>query len=174
MPAPHEDPSHATNVRAAAPRAAWPRFLLTAAALYAVWIVLSGRFYPQYLIIGAIGSLLIASGVFPRDGRSPFPVLRFLAFLPWLLKEIVVSNLRVARTALSPLSAIQPQFVRVPTPLKDPRALTVLGCAITLTPGTLTLDATPDEIHVHALDSASAQDIRDRVMERRVERMFEA
>lgn len=183
--APHDTPYDPADTPAGAPPGSNPaapptrlallgRFALTASCIYVIWIVLSGRFYPQYLIIGALGSLLIAAGVFPRDGRRPFPVLRFLAFIPWHLGQVLLSNLRVARIALSPLSAIAPRFVRVKPSLQDPRALTVLGCAITLTPGTLTVDVTPDELYVHALDEASARDIEERVMERRVEEMFRA
>src|SRR5690606_19720457 len=121
---------------------------LTAAGLYGVWILLSGRLYPQYLVIGALGSLMIAAGVFPWSQPRPFPVLRFLAFTPWHLWQIVISNLRVARSALSPRDSIQPQFVRVAPNLgaadRDGRALTVLGSAVTLTPGTLTVDISPE------------------------------
>jgi len=158
------------------PLETWGRFVLTAAVLYAVWIVLSGRFYPQYLVIGAIGSIAIAMGLFPWRSQTLFPLIRFIAFLPWLLLQIVISNLRVARTALSPLSSIQPQFVKVDPGLgalnANERALTILGCAITLTPGTLTVDITPDELYVHALDAESAQDIREGTMARRVVGMF--
>lgn len=156
----------------------WSRFLLTAAILYGVWIVLSGRFYAQYLVIGALGTLAITAGIFPWRSSRPFPLWRFLTFIPWLLGQIIVSNLRVARTALAPLSAIQPQFVKVQPGMgdanEDERALTVLGCAITLTPGTLTVEATPEILYVHALDADSARDIRAGTMSRRVARMFAA
>jgi multicomponent Na+:H+ antiporter subunit E len=157
---------------------AWGRFALTALALYAVWIVLSGRFYPQYLIIGAVGSVLIAAGLFHWSARARFPLKGFLVFIPWLIGQIVISNLRVARTALAPLSAIEPQFVKVAPGMgalnKEERALTMLGCAITLTPGTLTVDVTPDTLYVHALDADSARDIREGIMAQRVSRMFGA
>ncbi|MDO8834734.1 MAG: Na+/H+ antiporter subunit E [Vicinamibacterales bacterium] len=152
------------------------RLVLTSGALYGIWIALSGRFSPQYLIIGAVGSIVITAGLLPWRAARPFPVLRFLAFVPWHLWQVVISNLRVAKTALSPLSAIEPQFVRVPPNLgrahNDEGALTVLGCAITLTPGTLTIEITPDDLYVHALDAASARDIREGTMAKRVVTMF--
>jgi multicomponent Na+:H+ antiporter subunit E len=156
--------------------ARWMRFVLTSGGFYGIWITLSGRFSPQYLIIGAVGSIIITAGLFPWRTARPFPVLRFLAFVPWLLGQVVLSNLRVAKTAVSPLSAIDPQFVRVPPSMgsanSDEGALTVLGCAITLTPGTLTIDIAPDNLYVHALDAASARDIREGIMAQRVARVF--
>ena len=157
------------------------RFLLTAGTLYLIWIVLSGHFHARYLIIGAVTAVLVTAGLLPRRGaipHPPFPVLRFIAFTPWLIGQIILSNLRVARTALAPLSAIQPQFIRIEPGMgaanADERALTVLGCAITLTPGTLTVDVATRELYVHALDSESARDIHEGTLARRVARMFGA
>lgn len=176
---PHESKSSGTPNGTAKTRptlATWVRCVLTSGVLYGIWIALSGRFSPQYLIIGALGSIVITAGLFPWRAARPFPVLRFLAFVPWHFGQVVISNLRVAKTALSPLSAIEPQFVRVPPGLgsadSDEGALTVLGCAITLTPGTLTIDITPASLYVHALDAASARDIREGTMAQRVVKMF--
>jgi multicomponent Na+:H+ antiporter subunit E len=135
-------------------------------------VVLSGKLHFQYLAIGAVGSLIVAAGVFPWNASRPFPVFRFFAFIPWHLWQILISNLRVAKTALAPRSTIAPQFVRVAPGLKDERALTVLGCAITLTPGTLTLDVSPESLYVHALDADSADDIRKGTMARKVAGVF--
>ncbi len=151
----------------------WARFVLTAAFLYGIWLLLSGRFYPQYMIIGAMGALLIAAVVFPWGADRSFPVLRFLMFAPWHLWQVVVSNLRVAKVSLSRQAAIEPRFLRVDPGLgNEGRALTMLGSAVTLTPGTLTVEIEPGSMLVHSLDSASSRDIEEGTMARRVKKVF--
>jgi multicomponent Na+:H+ antiporter subunit E len=95
----------------------------------------------------------------------------FLAYVPWLVWQIVLSNLRVARIVLSPTMRISPAFVRQRPGVEGARALTLLGSSITLTPGTLTVDVDGEEIFVHALDTASADDVRAGTIARRVRRV---
>jgi multicomponent Na+:H+ antiporter subunit E len=78
----------------------------------------------------------------------------------------------VARSVLSPTMPISPTFLSQQPGVAGPRALTMLGSSVTLTPGTLTVDVSDGEIFIHALDSASAGDIRDHVIARRVARVF--
>jgi multisubunit Na+/H+ antiporter MnhE subunit len=57
--------------------------------------------------------------------------------------------------------------------VRGERALTMLGSSTTLTPGTLTIDVSSDEIFVHALDEKSALDTRDQIIARHVARVFD-
>lgn len=149
------------------------RFALVVATLFGVWLLLSGLIDAKYLLIGAVASIIIALGAFSWTSARPFPVIRFLKFIPWHLTQVVISNLRVARVALSLRPGIEPEFVRMDPKMEDERALATLGCAITLTPGTLTVDIGPTEMMVHALDASSGRDIRRGVMAGRVGRVFE-
>jgi multicomponent Na+:H+ antiporter subunit E len=84
-------------------------------------------------------------------------------------RDLVVSSLQVARAVLSAGEATTPRFVVVP--LKHARSapeITVVANYITLTPGTLTVDVSPDrsKLLVHSLLSdetgdAVRADIRD-------------
>lgn len=152
--------------------AKWARLAFTVAFLYGIWLLLSGRLYPQYLLIGAGGALLIALTVFPWKATHPFPVLKFLLFAPWHLWQVLVSNLRVAGVALSRSAKIQPRFVRVNPGTGDARALATLGCAVTLTPGTLTVEIEPGAMLVHSLDAASSREIEEGVMADHVKKVF--
>jgi multicomponent Na+:H+ antiporter subunit E len=81
--------------------------------------------------------------------------------------QLVLSNIAVARTVLTPGLAFRPGIVRYPTELKTAFAVTWLANLITLTPGTLTLDISPDQrtLFIHALDitdpAAVVASIRD-------------
>jgi multicomponent K+:H+ antiporter subunit E len=69
-----------------------------------------------------------------------------------VLKDIVLSNIDVARRVLGPESALTPGFVWVPLTLRDPHGIVALAGIVTLTPGTLSAELTPDRRHllVHA------------------------
>jgi multicomponent Na+:H+ antiporter subunit E len=146
---------------------------VTAAILLAVWYVLSGRFDVLHFGTGVVTAVVIALTFRSVPDATRVNVGRLAAFLPWLLLQIIISNLRVARAVLSPRMPIRPTFISRPPGVVGDRALTLLGASVTLTPGTLTVDMRPDEIFVHALDVHSAHDMREGVMAARVERIFE-
>lgn len=148
------------------------RYGIVVAALMGIWVVLSGRFETKYLMIGFIGSLVIAADTFPWGGRKPFPIFRFLWFLPWHFKQVVMSNLHVARLVWARKLVIRPRFIRVAPGMTDERALTELGCAVNLTPGTLTVDMDTETMLVHALDVPSATDLESHIMEDHVAKIF--
>ncbi len=79
--------------------------------------------------------------------------LRLLAFLVWFSGQIVRANLRVARQALTPGLDIDPAIVRVPTRTRTTLELVTFANCITLTPGTITLEADEAErvLYVHGM-----------------------
>jgi multicomponent Na+:H+ antiporter subunit E len=97
---------------------------------------------------------------------------RFLAYVPWLLKEIVVANIQVARLVLDPRLPIDPVVVRFNTRLSTDLARTTFANSITLTPGPVTLDVEGSELVVHALTTAMA-DLAGGTMERRIAGVFD-
>lgn len=134
---------------------------LYAIALLAVWYVLSGKFDLVHFGTGVLATIAIAASIAPVDDGSRIRWGRAIAFIPWLLKEIVVSNLRVARIVLHPRCPVRPALLEFNPPVKSDRARALLGIAVTLTPGTLTVDIDEDGMQVHALDSESAGDMRE-------------
>jgi multicomponent Na+:H+ antiporter subunit E len=149
------------------------RSVLLGVLLLALWWVLSGRFDLLHFGTGVVTAGVIAAGYTGvRDGTRLRP-LRLLGFLPWLLLQIVISNLRVARLVLSRRMDILPTFISQPPGVTGARALTVLASSTTLTPGTLTVDVGRDEIFVHALDRKSARDTREQLIAGRLAGAFE-
>jgi multicomponent Na+:H+ antiporter subunit E len=93
-------------------------------------------------------------------------------------RDLAVSSLHVARAVLSRRDVTQPRFVTVPlTRARTDAEITLVASYVTLTPGTLTVDVSPDRktLLVHALlagDSGDAirADIQNGI-ERRVTRV---
>lgn len=150
------------------------RTALISAILLVTWYVLSGKFDVLHFGTGVITAVVIALLYRGMADACRFRPGQFLTFLPWLFVQVVISNLRVARLVFSRRMAIRPVFLSQPPGVVGDRALTLLGCSVSLTPGTLTVDVGPDEIFVHALDQKSADDLRDELMSRRVRRIFKA
>ena len=77
-----------------------------------------------------------------------------LCLLATFIRELLVSNLGVARIVLSPRLHIRPGLIAYRTELKTDLAITTLAIIITLTPGTLTLEVSEDRtvLFIHALD----------------------
>jgi multicomponent Na+:H+ antiporter subunit E len=149
------------------------RVVLTTLLLTAVWAVFSGRFDLLHLGSGILVAAAIALNFPGYTDRARFRLGRFVLYLPWLAVQVIKSNLRVARSVLSPRLAIAPTFIsREPAVVGD-RALTLLGASTTLTPGTLTVDIDDHEMFVHALDRRSAHDVETGVIAERVATVFE-
>jgi multicomponent Na+:H+ antiporter subunit E len=85
-----------------------------------------------------------------------------LVFVVIFAYEILVANLRVAYEVLTPGYQMSAAIVRVPTSLRNPTEATLLANAITMTPGTLTLEIDPTnyDLYVHSLYVTSIDDFR--------------
>ncbi|MDY6844380.1 MAG: Na+/H+ antiporter subunit E [Thermodesulfobacteriota bacterium] len=99
-------------------------------------------------------------------------VRRFLAYIPWLIYQIVMSNIHVAALALNPKLPIDPQIIRFTVKLETDISWVTLANSITLTPGTITMDIMNGEFYVHALSKKVAEDLDTGEMEDRVAHIF--
>lgn len=144
------------------------------AALAALWLLLSGHFEALILGLGAASVVLVAwlSGrMNVVDAESyPFGLVPRLAstYWPWLLLEIVKSNLDVARRVLGSASAVRPLVLDARASQRSDLGLVIHANSITLTPGTVSLDVEPGRIHVHALHPDIAKALSASGMDERV------
>jgi len=92
----------------------------------------------------------------------------FIAYLPWLLVEIVKSSWSVAQIVLDPKLPISPTMTVVKGSQQGAVALNVYANSITLTPGTITVEIDDNELLVHALLKENADDLEEGGMDRRV------
>lgn len=124
---------------------------------YVLWLVLGG-FHVQELIMGAVVSLALALviGKVVNYEFGPETILvgvkYVVVFMPLFIWKLIQANLQMARIVLSPSLPIKPGFVLVKTGLKKDIAKLSLANAITLTPGTLSIDLGDDEVLVHWVD----------------------
>lgn len=131
--------------------------LLTLNLLLAMaWCLFQQSFGPVEFVVG----FLIGYGIL-RFFRGPRPrelymgkVTRSLRYLLRFLYEVVRANIQVAKIVLSPRLRIRPGIIAYPLEVKSDGGITLLANSITLTPGTLSVDVSPDKtkLYVHALN----------------------
>jgi multicomponent K+:H+ antiporter subunit E len=122
--------------------------------LFVVWLLLTGSVAAGPVLLGAFLAWLLPRVFVPfAPGKPVKQPGTIVALGAVVLRDILVSNVDVARRILGPERALAPGFVRVPLAITDPRAIAVLANIITMTPGTLTADIAADGSHlvVHAL-----------------------
>ena len=146
--------------------------------LYAFWILLSGYFEPFLLAAGA-GSVLAVvllsrrMRIVDREGHPIQMIAAVVLYWPWLAKEIAKSAWVVSRIILDPRLPISPVLVRFKPSQKSQVGLATHANSITLTPGTITVEATQDEFLVHGLTQASGAGVIDSEMDRRISKVEE-
>ena len=146
--------------------------LLAFVSLLAFWIVLSGKFDALHLVPGVLAAAatawyagrLLGMPPPPAPGeeiaRLPRRTAALVGYGIWLSIQVVHSALRVARLVLDPRMPISPSLTRIEDRLPHPLARLVLAHSITLTPGTVTLDADREGMTIHSLDRDSAAGVQ--------------
>jgi multicomponent Na+:H+ antiporter subunit E len=155
------------------------RIMLAFAIWMLAWLLWSGLYTPLLVTLGLLScglTVFLARriGFFKENYFSPGRLMRLLPFWGWLGKELVKSNLQVARIVLSPRLPISPTVVKIRAAAQDPLGQAILGNAITLTPGTVTLDDHEGELLVHCLVKETADELVAGEMNRRVAATTEA
>ncbi len=150
--------------------------------LFVVWLLLSGHYdfseahrSETLLLMGlGIGScalvvyIAIRMDVADHEGVPIDWGGRFLLYLPWLLKEILVANLRVAKVILSPSLPISPIMVVFRSTQRTDLGRVLYANSITLTPGTITTGVEGDQLEIHALTWQDVDGREEDEMDRRV------
>lgn len=115
-----------------------------------------GDFEPPNLIFGFVLGYIILWIFYKRSRSYKYfkEVPRVIEFILFLLWEILISNIRLTITILSPKPKLRPAVVAVPLDLKSDLGIVILAHMITLTPGTLSLDVSAHKkfLYVHVLD----------------------
>ena len=112
------------------------------------------------LLIAALVTFILRDRLAQRSGLRRLAAAFRLALL--LLWQLLLSALGVARLVVDPTLArrLKPAIINYPLQVKSDGEITLLANLITLTPGTLTVDVSPDRqrlfIHVLSLDDQEA------------------
>lgn len=153
--------------------------LLWNIGLALIWALMIGKVTPSTLTTGFIFGYLVLLLLQPSGRRSSYfrKVPQTAAFLIWFIKEVIVSNLRVAYDVVTPTHHARPGNLAIPLDVKTPAEITLLANLITLTPGTLSLDVSEDRktLYIHAMFIDDPERLKREIkdgMERRVKELF--
>lgn len=134
--------------------------------LVAVWLALWSDLSIANVVSGTVVALAVI-GTFNtwRDGRLVFRPLRVTKFAAYFLYKLVEASFVVARTVITPRDRIRAGIVSVPLSGCSDAIATLIADAISLTPGTLTLDVRRDPLtlYVHVLHVNSVEDVHKEV-----------
>jgi len=155
--------------------------LLFATLLLALGFALaSGQFSLPTLLLGALVgavSLVIVRRGLGHPGYLA-RVLRILRLAGLFARELLASALRVAVLVCRPdmERRLKPAIVHYPLTTDRDIEIALLANLITLTPGTLSIDVTPDKrfLVIHALEMGDAATFRREIAEGFEKRVMEA
>mgnify|MGYP000855137459 CR=1 FL=1 len=154
------------------------RFLLANVVLAAAWAAVTGSFTVVNLAFGfALGTLSLVlvrgetqpAGFTVRVGKV-FPLAALF------VKELALSAWRVAVLVARPRMRLRPGIFAFPLTVDRDFEIALLANLITLTPGTLSVDVSPDRrfLYVHALDCSDPAAARRDIAQGFERRILEA
>lgn len=121
------------------------------------WAALTGTFTPPNVVFGFVLGALALSLVAGRVGPARYfrRARRIALLLLVFLAELAKSVMRVASLVLRPKIAFTPALIAFPLRLETDLEIALLANAITLTPGTLSVDVSADRrfLYVHCIDA---------------------
>lgn len=146
---------------------------------WVLWMLLGNEWTAAQMVLGLFVAWLVPVLMRPfwRPAIQVRHPLRLLVFLLRMQIDILRANWAVARRILGPMRELRPAFVEVPLDVRNDFVITILTSVISLTPGTVVADVSPDRrrLLVHTLDtrdpSAMVKDIKERY-ERRLMEIF--
>lgn len=129
--------------------------------IIALWLLLNGVSAGQAVLALLIGisAPLLTRKLTPHSARvkKPMVIARLMVVVCY---DIIRANIDVARRILGPEAAIRPAFFWYPLTLTSAHGISTLAAIITMTPGTLTVDVSPDRqrlrVHAFHLDDEAA------------------
>lgn len=94
-------------------------------------------------------------------------IVHFIGFVLFFLRKLVYANFFIARDLLTPGFRIHPEYLKVKLTLSSDFQVLLLANLISMTPGSLVVDVSPDrsELIVHSMYAADPQKVVDEVDE---------
>lgn len=145
---------------------------------FLAWVIFNGNLTVEIAAFGVVIALGMFAFICKFMDYSIQKELHFYKLIPafgqyifLLVKEIVQANLIVSRMILSRKEIVEPVLVHVHTNLKTETARVILANSITLTPGTITVSMTDEDLLVHCLDKSLAEGMEDSAFVRLLEKM---
>jgi multicomponent Na+:H+ antiporter subunit E len=140
------------------------------------WALLWGDFSLANLLAGILVAVLVVAIASPTGvswfQRTSIHPISALVFVTYFLFQLLRSNLIVAWEIITPGSRLNRAIIAVPMHVATDGLITLVGNAVTLTPGTLTVDVreadpdagTPPILYVHVLQVGDVESARASVL----------
>lgn len=140
--------------------------ILNVVWLTGLWLLLWRDVSVANLLSGLAIAVLVTLGPLRASEHRvrPLALLRFAVYFAWKLLE---ANVVLAREVVTPQNAIHTGIIAVPLPGTRDFVVTVVANAISLTPGTLTLEVRREPaptLYVHVLHLHDLDEARDDVL----------
>lgn len=159
-------------------RAEWRLKLGWTVALFLLWLLFAQSFHYQTVLVGLAVAFLIASlnsDLLPSLTADLHvthrTILPWVIYFGYLVIEIVKASLQVARLAFTRdcCGHMISDYVEHESILSEPMMRVFLANSITLTPGTLTVEAPQrGPLLVHVLTHEAAEGLKDWTIERQL------
>ncbi len=135
-----------------------------------LWALLIGRLSLGTLAAGFVLGYVALHLLYPSKGQkiSYFQkTVQLVSFVFVFIRELLVSTWRVAQDVVKPLPLLRPGVIGIPLDAKTDLEITTLANIISLTPGTLSLDVSPDRktLYIHAMYVINPDDLRREIKE---------
>lgn len=157
--------------------------ILQGILLMGIWLILSGHYDFIHIFYGVACTIFVVwfnarmrgIGLAGEEacGQSRIRLGALALYLPWLLWQIFLSAVHVAKVVLHPKMPIDPSLIRFQSKLPNVISKVILANSITLTPGTITVDLMGDEFLVHALTHHTAEGLVCGDMQTRVCKLYD-
>jgi multicomponent Na+:H+ antiporter subunit E len=139
--------------------------------------LLSGHFADPLLLGLGLASVIVVTFIAhrmdlaDREGHPVHLSWRALIYWPWLIKEIVIANIEVAKAITRTSMDIEPTVIRLKASQTSELGRVIYANSITLTPGTVTIGLEGEDLTVHALTRGSKEGLETGEMDRKVTAM---
>lgn len=145
---------------------------------FVLWVIFNGQITLEICLFGVGISAALYFFVWKVMGYPPENDLKFfrrltgmLRFAGILVAEICKSCFKVVAMIYRPHIQLRPQLVHFKPEIRHDNAKAALADAITLTPGTITVEAGDGGFIVHALDASLTEGIEDSSFVRLLEKL---
>lgn len=126
-------------------------FSLSFLILFSLWTILSGYFEPFFILCGVFSSvftflifrrLINAESALSQilNSRRRFSLCKLVSYVLWLVYQIILSSIYVAKKVLQLKSKLEPIVILKKCKGHSEKSIALFANSVTITPGTLTIN----------------------------------
>ena len=142
--------------------------------IFIFWFLLSGMTNLLMIMLGLFSSFLVVWIINKMDlvdhevSFHNFNIGKLTMYFFWLLREIIVSNLKVCLYIVTPNKKINPEIIKIKSSQNSEFANVLYANSITLTPGTVTINVDKNDFTVHTLDTQFKELLETNIMDKKI------